>query len=90
MSGGNPSIKTPEGHSIVSLNITPDKETGIGNWTEEQFVKAVRFGIVDGQDALREPMMPYSQLTDHEAAAIYAYLQTVPAISNKVERTVIE
>lgn len=89
LSGGNQSIKTPEGHQILSLNITPDPETGIGNWTEEQFKRALRFGLVDGQDALREPMMPYSLLTDHEAAAIYAYLRTVPPLTNKVERSVI-
>lgn len=89
LSGGNQSIKTPEGHQLVSLNITPDAESGIGNWTEDQFKKALRFGIVDGQDALRAPMMPYSQLTDFEAAAIYAYLKTVPAIPNKVQRSVI-
>jgi mono/diheme cytochrome c family protein len=89
-SGGNPSLRTREGQSIVSLNITPDVETGIGSWTEEQFIKAVRFGIIDGQEAVRWPMMPYSQLTNHEAAAIYAYLKTVPPVKNKVERTVLE
>ena len=89
LSGGNQSIKTPDGKTILSLNITPDKETGIGNWTEEQFIKAIRFGLVEGQEALRAPMEPYVQLTNSEAAAIYAYLQTVPPIKNKVERSVI-
>jgi mono/diheme cytochrome c family protein len=90
LSGGNHSIKTPEGQPIVSLNLTPDNETGIGAWSEEKFINAVRFGIVEGQDALRAPMEPYNQLTNHEAKAIYAYLRTIPAISNKVNRSVID
>ena len=89
MSGGNQSLKTPDGHSILSLNITPDKETGIGNWTKEQFVRAIKYGLIEGGEAIREPMVPHPQLTDYEAAAMYAYLQKIPPIKNKVERTVI-
>jgi len=86
MGGGNKTLDM-EGKEIVpTANITPDKETGIGNWTEEQFVNALRFGLKDGEPALRYPMMPYMQLTDHEAKAIFAYLQTVPPIKNKIER----
>ena len=40
--------------------------------------------------ALQFPMEPYTDLTDEEAAAIFAYLQTIPAISNKVERKIYE
>lgn len=85
MGGGNP-LKNPEGQTIISSNLTPDTETGIGNWTEEQFVKALRYGLRDGEPALRYPMVPFNHLTDSEAKAIYAYLKTVPAIKNKVER----
>ena len=76
-----------KGQMIVSLNITPDKEYGIGNWTEEKFIKAVKFGLKDGEPALRYPMVPFAQLTDYEAAAIYAYLFTVPPIHSKVPRS---
>ena len=62
------------------------EETGIGNWTEEQFVKAVKFGIVPNGPALRNPMIPYAQLTDEEAKAIYAYLRTVPKIKHAISR----
>ncbi len=82
--GGNPMLDL-EGKPIITRNITPDKETGIGNWTEEQFMKAVRYGIREGKPALRYPMIPYSQLTDSEAKAIYAFMKTVPPIVNKVE-----
>lgn len=83
--GGNPLVDM-EGHILPSQNLTPDKETGIGKWTEEKFMKAIRYGQVEGEEALRYPMLPYTRLTDTEAKAIYAYLRTVPAINNKVPR----
>lgn len=86
MSGGNKPLDM-DGNVIVTMNLTPDKETGIGNWSEEKFVKALKYGIKDGEPALRYPMVPFAQLTDHEAASIYAYLFTVPAINKKVPRS---
>lgn len=86
MGGGNPSLRDEAGKvSIASPNLTPH-ETGIGNWTEEQFIKAVRYGLKEGEPALRYPMLPFPELTDYEAAAIYAYLRTIPPIENKIER----
>lgn len=90
LSGGNESLKNAEGEQILSLNITPDKETGIGDWTEEEFVKAVKYGLLKEGPALRYPMEPYSQLTDEEAAAIYAYIQTVTPIKHEVTRSNIQ
>lgn len=86
MGGGNKPLNL-EGKEMVTQNLSPDKETGIGNWTEEQFVRVLKTGIKEGEDALRYPMMPYMQLTDREAKAIYAYLMTIPPISNKVQRS---
>jgi len=83
--GGNKMLGQ-DGKPVVTLNLTPDEETGIGKWTEEEFVKAVKAGIVPSGPALRYPMMPYYQLTDKEAKAIYAYLRTVPPVKNKIER----
>jgi hypothetical protein len=83
--GGNP-IGTADGSKIFSLNLTPDEETGIGKWTEEQFINAVRYGMVPNGPALRPPMVPFVQLTDNELKAIWAYMRTVPKISNKVDR----
>lgn len=86
--GGNKMFQL-DGTPISTLNISPDKETGIGNWAEDDFVRAVKTGVVsNGQPALRYPMIPYVNLTDAEAKAIYAYLKTVPPINNKVERKV--
>ena len=86
MGGGNQPLDK-SGKVIKTSNLTPDRETGIGKWSQDQFIRAVRYGLVDGQPALRYPMVPYAQLTDYEAASIYQYLQTVPAISNKIERS---
>ena len=85
--GGGNKFKMPDGSVIYSRNLTMDEETGIGRWTEEEFIKAIKTGIVPhGQPAVRPPMKPYTDLTDGEAKAIYAYLKTIPIIKNHVER----
>lgn len=84
--GGNQPLNL-EGEIMFTPNLTPDNETGIGKWTKQQFINAVKSGKMEGQEALRYPMNPYIRLTDQEVGAIYDYLQTIPAISNKVTRT---
>ena len=85
--GGGNEMFNQEGKKLVTLNITMDENTGIGTWTEEQFIKAVKSGLVpNGQPALRYPMQPYSNLTEQEVKAIYAYLKTIPKLNHKVER----
>jgi mono/diheme cytochrome c family protein len=82
--GGRP-IETPFG-IIVSPNITPDAETGIGNWSDEEFDKAVRQGIGPGGERLY-PAMPYpyyTKMSRDDVKAIRAYLATVPAVRNEV------
>jgi mono/diheme cytochrome c family protein len=86
LAGGN-KMPDNDGRIMNTLNLTPDNETGIGRWTEDQFVKAVKFGLKDGEPSLRYPMVPYLELTDYEARAIYAYLQTVPPVKHAVSRT---
>ncbi|GAC1433019.1 MAG: hypothetical protein NVSMB7_08790 [Chitinophagaceae bacterium] len=89
--GGGNKMYDESQHEIYTLNITPDEVTGIGKWTKEDFEKAIRFGQLPGnQPALRKPMIPYANLTEAEANAIYAYLRTVPKISNKPERKFVE
>ncbi len=86
LGGGNKPLNK-EGKQMVTPNLTPDEETGIGSWSEEKFVKALKTGIVDGAPSLRYPMVPFVQLTDNEAKAIYAYLRTVPPLKNKITRS---
>ncbi|HPQ98565.1 MAG: cytochrome c [Lewinellaceae bacterium] len=82
--GGNP---FEEGDQIIySANLTMDEETGLGHWTEADFIRAVRYGIGKNDQPLRQPMKPFSGLTEDEVRAIWAYLQTVPKIHNPVER----
>lgn len=87
LTGGN-AMPDREGNIIHTRNLTPDKETGLGNWTEEQFIKAVRYGQRDGKPALRYPMTPYTLLTDEEVSAIWAYLQTVPPVHHDIDSLV--
>lgn len=90
LGGGNQTLNM-ERKVIVTRNITPDKETGIGLWHEKKFVTALKTGYVgEDQPGLRYPMAPYPQLTDNEAKAIYAYLRTVPPLNHKVERSPFE
>lgn len=84
--GGGNTLLTPDGKTLHSLNITMDEETGIGRWTEEEFIRTVRHGLKEGEPAMRLPMQPYGPITESEARAIFAYLKTVPKIRNKVER----
>ena len=67
-------------------NLTPDSATGIGTWTEAYFIKVLRTGI-RGNGAPLRPLMPwewYQQLADDDLKAIFAYLRTLPPISNAV------
>lgn len=81
--GGLP-LETPFG-TFYSPNITPDKETGIGNWTEKDFVRALKEGR-DPQGRNYFPVFPYiyfSKITDEDAKAMYAYFMSIPAVSLK-------
>ena len=68
-------------------NLTPDTATGLGSWTPEIFIKALRTGkdMGEGRDIL--PPMPwpvYGQMTDGDIRAIFAYLKSLPPIENAV------
>lgn len=70
-------------------NLTPDSTTGIGAWSEEVFIRAIRTGKHMGLDNGRPilPPMPWQEigkLNDNDLKAIYAYLHSLPSISNKV------
>jgi mono/diheme cytochrome c family protein len=77
---GGLAFMTPFG-KIYSTNISPDRESGIGAWTLAQFQRALRAGIrPDG--AHLYPVFPYTEftkITDPDAAALFAYLKSVPA-----------
>jgi cytochrome c553 len=77
----------PWGVSFAA-NLTSD-ETGIGNWTEAQFFKAIREGKLKGMDNTRPllPPMPWNQYrnaSDEDLRAIFAYLKSTPPVENRV------
>jgi len=85
LSGGI-KLKTPEGKRIFAPNLTPDKETGIGNFSKEDFRNAVREGITPSGRKLSPPMGKWSSLTDKQVDAIYTYLQTLQPKNHKIRR----
>ncbi|MGC2198720.1 MAG: cytochrome c, partial [Stellaceae bacterium] len=78
---GGRALATPFG-TFYSPNITPDPETGIGRWSDEQFLRALRDGVrPDGANFF--PVFPYpsfTKITDADMRAIKAYLFSLPAV----------
>jgi mono/diheme cytochrome c family protein len=79
-------LKTPYG-PIAVPNITPDDDTGIGTWSLEDFRNALHHGRnAEGQPLY--PAMPYlhyTKMRDDDVEAIWAYVQSVPAVTNRVK-----
>jgi mono/diheme cytochrome c family protein len=77
-----------------AFNLTPDKETGIAEWSEASFIQAMRTGKHQGQPTGRDilPPMPweiYGKMTDDDLKAIFAYLRTIPPVKNQVPLPVL-
>ena len=82
--GGLP-IETPFG-TLLSANITPDRQAGIGAWSDDDFVRSVQQGIAPGGMHLY-PAMPYpafTHVTREDLLAVRAYLSTLDAVSDPV------
>jgi mono/diheme cytochrome c family protein len=76
----------PELNSPASKNITSDKETGVGNWTDDEIARAIREGIRKDGTALF-PIMPYpyfAKLDDEDLASIVVFIRSLPAVRNQV------
>jgi mono/diheme cytochrome c family protein len=85
LAGGRP-LETPFG-TLLAPNITPDPETGIGAWTDDEFVNSLTKGTGRNGTHLY-PAMPYTYMTKttrDDAIAIRAYLDTIPAVRNPVQ-----
>jgi len=88
-------VPFPDGTRTRSANITPDNETGIGQWTEAQFVNRFRaysdssyvaHDVKPGEFKTFMPWTFYSQMKDEDLKAIYAYLRTVPPVNHAVTK----
>ncbi len=80
--GGGNELADAMGKPIYSANLTPHGEFGLGKWSQENFLHALRDGLRQDNTALRYPMARFPQLTDSEIVSIYAYLKTVPTLAN--------
>jgi hypothetical protein len=86
LGGSDVGLEVPGLGVFVAPNLTPDKVTGLGNWTKDQIATAIQTGVrPDGR--VLAPIMPwraYAGLTKSDVRAIVEYLSNLPAISHKV------
>jgi mono/diheme cytochrome c family protein len=76
---------------VVAPNITPDRETGVGAWTDDELARAIREGVSRDGRALF-PVMPYlsfKRLSDEDLAAVVVYLRTIEPVRNRLPKSEI-
>ena len=81
--GGGNALLDEEGNTILSSNLTPH-QTGLANWTEEEFIQCVKNGIRPNKTMVSMAMPKHTMLSGEEVSAIWAYLKTLPEIDNFV------
>ena len=84
------SFTGPWGTSFTR-NLTPDKETGLGDWTVEEFIATMKSGLERGKGRPVLPPMPVQNLkalSDADIRSLFAYLQSLPAIKNRTPQPV--
>jgi mono/diheme cytochrome c family protein len=76
----------PGDFPVPPANLTPDSATGIGRWSEEDFIRTIRQGVNPDGDSLNSFMSwkQYGRMTDMDLRAIYRYLRTLPPIRNEI------
>jgi mono/diheme cytochrome c family protein len=86
LAGSRIGFRIPELGVFYPPNLTPDRETGLGDWSTDDIIKAVRDGVrPDGR--ILAPIMPYahySALTDGDAQALAAYLKSLKPVRHQV------
>ena len=87
LGGSDVGFELPGLGTFLGPNLTPDKETGLGKWTDAQIVAAIQTGVrADGR--MLAPIMPYhafANFTPQDVQAIVAFLRTIPPVQHKVE-----
>jgi hypothetical protein len=86
----NTAFAGPWGISYA-MNLTPDKETGLGEWTEEMFIATMRTGRHQGKGRAIKPPMPYfiiGNLNDEDVKSLFAYLQSLKPVRNRIPNTI--
>ena len=88
--GTNTAFSGPWGVSFTA-NLSPDPETGLGKWTEKMFLDTLRTGRHQGVGRPVLPPMPwpvYGKATDEDLKSIFAYLQSLPPVKNRVPQPI--
>lgn len=83
--GGNP-IEDESFKIVLSANLTPSREFGLGKWQEAEFIHTVQTGQRPDGRILNTAMPRYATLSEAEISAIWAYLQTVAVLENDVQK----
>lgn len=86
----NTAFAGPWGVSFTA-NLTPDDDTGLGRWTEEMFIATMKTGRHEGKGRPLLPPMPWfnlKALTDEDIRAVFAYLQSLPPVRNRVPQPI--
>jgi mono/diheme cytochrome c family protein len=92
---GGSEFKIPGGGIVRSANLTPDADTGIGTWSEQQFIDKFKafegapvrtLSAAERDEATAMPWIDYAGMTREDLAAIYAYLRSIPPVRNAVKK----
>lgn len=86
----NTAFAGPWGVSFT-MNLTPDPETGLGKWTEEMFINALKTGRHEGKGRPILPPMPWpmiGKLDEGDLKALFTYLQSLPPVRNRVPQPI--
>ena len=70
--------------AIYSKNLTPDKETGIGRYTDGQIARMMRYNVRPNGRSSVGPMMPFHNMSDEDMIAIISFLRAQPPVRNQV------
>jgi len=83
-----PLTQQEPGIMLYPPNLTNDKDTGIGTWSDDQLATAMRTGLDDQGLNLCPQMKHFADMSDFEAYSIVKYLRSIPAVTNRVPRSI--
>lgn len=76
--------ESPIAPGVYAANLTPDDDTGLGAWSDDDIARAIRTGLDDQQSALCSKMPRFSTLSDDQSSALVAYLRSLPPIAHDI------
>jgi mono/diheme cytochrome c family protein len=86
LSGGMAFPAPPLG-TVYSKNLTPDRETGIGRYSDGQIARVLRYSVLPDGHTTAQPLMQYGDMSDEDLTAIVSYLRAQPPVRNVVPET---